>query len=393
MSVHGRPRKLLPLAAVLGLMATAAYGGYAVSNSHTPTTNSSLSETLNLAGAQGSASGKNVTIYGCLSGGSLSHISVAAAPRCSSRSVLVHWTAQSGSASPGNPRPTSSPTASHSPSTAPSTAPTAPAGAPSTQPASTPISAPPSSPSSPPAQTAACVTSANDGTCGPYKFAGIDGGSGQATNVIQDIWNPIKGATQKLSANSPGDWSVSANMPAGNTAVVSYPDTQQLYTSTSNTPNPLSGFSSMTSSYTENGPAGSGNDWEAAYDIWAGTGSNNYAQEIMIWVDNHGQRPAGSAVASATIDGVGYKIWSTSKAGTVGNTVSMVLDSNQPSGTVNVLDDLNWLVSNGYMPAASGLNQVDFGFELCSTGGTPETFDVTQYGIKGSCKSGSSCLG
>lgn len=251
----------------------------------------------------------------------------------------------------------------------------------------------PTSPSSAAAQGTACVTSSDDGSCGPYTFPGISGSDGDQTNVIQDIWNPINGVSQTLTAYSPGNWRVSANMPASNTAVLSYPDTQQLYTTTNDTPDPLSDFSSITSSYTENGPSSRGDDYEAAYDIWAGTGSNNYAQEIMIWVDNHGQTPAGSVVASASIDGVGYKIWSTGKAGTVGNPVSMVLNSNQPSGSVNVLADLNWLESSGYMPAGSGVNQIDFGIEICSTGGVPQTFALSQFGIKASCTSGSSCTG
>jgi hypothetical protein len=111
----------------------------------------------------------------------------------------------------------------------------------------------------------------------------------------------------------------------------------------------------------------------------------------MIWVDNHGQTLAGSDVAATSIDGVGYKVWSTSKAGAVGKAVSMVLNSNQPSGSVNILDDLKWLQSNGYMPAGSGLNQIDFGWEICSTGGAAETFALSQYGIKATCTSGSAC--
>jgi hypothetical protein len=226
------------------------------------------------------------------------------------------------------------------------------------------------------------VTSGNSGSCGPYDYPEVTGGN--SPSVIQDIWNPINGASQTLTAYNPGNWSVSASMPAANTAVVSYPDVQTTYTTSNDTPAALSSFSSITSSYTEAGPAASGDDYEAAYDIWAGTGSNNYAQEIMIWVDNHGQTPAGSDVVSATIDGVGYKVWSTGGAGAVGDPVSMVLDSNQSSGSVNVLDDLNWLESHGYMPAGSGLNQVDFGWEICSTGGAPQTFAMSQYGIKAS---------
>jgi len=203
------------------------------------------------------------------------------------------------------------------------------------------------------------------------------------------VWNPIAGASQTLTAYNPGDWSVSADMPAANTAVVSYPDVQQIYTTTSDTPDPLSGFASITSSFAENGPgSGGGDDYEAAYDIWAGTGSDNYAQEIMIWVDNHGQTPAGSEVGTADIAGASYSIWSAGK-----NPVSLVLNSNETSGTINILAALNWLESNGYMPSGSGLNQIDFGWEICSTGGSAKTFSLTSYGIESSCASGSSCTG
>jgi hypothetical protein len=205
------------------------------------------------------------------------------------------------------------------------------------------------------------------------------------------MWNPISGASQKLTAYSPGDWNVLADMPASNHAVVSYPDAQTVYTTSSNTPNPLSGYSSITSSYAESAPTNSGDDYEAAYDVWAGIGSNDGAQEIMIWVDNHGQTPAGSDVGAATIDGVGYQIWSTGRAGSVSTPVSMVMDSTQTSGSVNVLDDLNWLESNGYMPAGSGINQIDFGWEICSTAGVPATFTMSQYGLKATCTSGTSC--
>src|ERR1700761_1656017 len=370
MSAHRRPRKLIQLSVALGLMAAAALGGYAVAGSHSPT-NSSLTEAANVSG-----SGHSLTIYACLSGGRLTHVSTKA-PKCGSGSSLIQWNAQSGPAAGAQPTPTA--TASSKPSTKPSS------------PSSTPPSTPPSS--SPPATGTgtACVTSTNDGGCGPYTFAGISGSHGGQTHVIQDIWNPIGGISQTLTAYSPANWSVKASMPASNTAVLSYPDTQQIYTTDSNTPNPLSGYSSITSSYTETGPSTKGNDWEAAYDIWAGTGSNNYAQEIMIWVDNHGQRPAGDQVGSATIDGQSYQVWSTGKAGAYGNPVSLVLNSNQASGSVNLLADLNWLKSNGYVPASSGLNQIDFGFELCSTGGVPETFAMSDYGIKATCNTGSSC--
>src|SRR6185437_11483834 len=115
-------------------------------------------------------------------------------------------------------------------------------------------------------------------------------------------------------------------------------------------------------------------------DIWAGTGSSNYAQEIMIWTDNHGQVPAGHKVGEVTIGGTGYQLWDDSGH----NPVTLVLDQNTPSGSVDVLADLDYLMAGGYMPASSGINQIDYGFEICSTGGHAETFAVSAYSITSS---------
>ncbi len=393
---HRKPKRIIPLAAALSLMGAAAYGGYAIAGSGT--SSPGITDAANVAAAHhGPPRGKSLTVYACAADGKLTRLTVGRAQKCPAHTVPVHWSVKASGVSGGKPTPSTSssakPSAStSSPASKPSSTPThssspsAPASAPASSPAaSAPASVPATAPATAPATGTACVTSSQNGSCGPYTFSGISGLlSGNRPSVIQDIWNPIGGISQKLTAYSPARWSVTANMPASNTAVISYPDTQQTYTTTSNKPEPLSSFHSITSTYAENGPAAKGDDWEAAYDIWAGTGSNNYAQEIMIWVDNHGQRPAGSQIGTATIGGVGYQVWSTRGKGAVGNPVSLVLDSNQPSGSVNILADLQWLESNGYVPAGSGLNQIDFGFELCSTGGASQTFNVTNYGITAS---------
>src|ERR1700753_2019221 len=183
MSAHRRPRKLIQLSAALGLMAAAALGGYAVAGSHSPT-NSSLTEAANVSG-----SGHSLTIYACLAGARLTHVSTKA-PKCGSGSSLVQWNAQSGPAAGGQPTPTA--TASSQPSTKPSSPPPPP-GTPApkrtpkpSSPSSTPPSTPPSS--SPPATGTgtACVTSTNDGGCGPYTFAGIRGRHGGQAPDISD---------------------------------------------------------------------------------------------------------------------------------------------------------------------------------------------------------------
>jgi Glycosyl hydrolase family 12 len=99
----------------------------------------------------------------------------------------------------------------------------------------------------------------------------------------------------------------------------------------------------------------------------------------MIWVDNHGQVPAGSKVATANIGGTSYGVWSAGSS-----PVSLVLNSNESSGTIDVLAALNWLKSNGYEPSNLAVNQIDFGWEICSTGGSAQTFKMNSFGIKSS---------
>src|ERR1700744_888947 len=137
MSAHRRPRKLVQLSAALGLMAAAAFGGSAGAGTLSPTS-SQLADAASVSGA-----GHSLTIYACLAGGRLTHVSTKA-PKCPHGSSLVQWSAQSGP-SAGQPQATPPATASSKPSTKPS-APSSPSSPPST------------APSTPPAQGAACVT-------------------------------------------------------------------------------------------------------------------------------------------------------------------------------------------------------------------------------------------
>jgi hypothetical protein len=369
-------------------MALAAGGGYAFAHSQTQA--ASLSDSVNLSAQQGATRGHQVTLYACLAGGTISRVTAGRAPHCGRGSSVIQWAAQSSPVTTPTAPASTTPSRSVSPSAPASSAPAssaptspAPTATASTPPTTSPVPANP-------VTDASCTTSSSSGSCGPYSYADISGsasGGGNETSVIQNVWNPTNGASQTLKVDTPGHWSVTANLPASNKAVVSYPDTQQIYTTHANQPNPLSGYSSITSSYAETSPATSGDDYEAAYDIWANSGS----QEIMIWVDNHGQRPSGNDIASATIDGVGYQVWSNGGVGADSTPISLVMDKTQTSGTVNVLDDLKWLESSGYMKSGSGINQIDFGWELCSTGGTAQTFTLSQYSIKATCTPGSSC--
>ena len=98
MAAHTKPRKLVPLAAVLSVLAAAAVGGYALAGNHAPElADSHAPETVNLAHTAG-ASGQLMTVTACLAAGKLTRISVGAAPKCPAKSAPLHWAAQSGPA-------------------------------------------------------------------------------------------------------------------------------------------------------------------------------------------------------------------------------------------------------------------------------------------------------
>ncbi len=54
---------------------------------------------------------------------------------------------------------------------------------------------------------------------------------------------------------------------------------------------------------------------------------------------------------------------------------------NEQSGSVDVLAMLNWLVAHGYLPKNSGLSLIGYGWEICSTGGQNEIFQVSNFSI------------
>ena len=182
--------------------------------------------------------------------------------------------------------------------------------------------------------------------------------------IYNNEWNPSAGP-QTIWADSYTYWGIQSDQSAGNVAVETYPCVQKNYNNV-----PVSSFSLIRNGFTESMPTGAaGLDAEAADDIWL----NDYNLEVMIWVDNHGQTPAGHVIARATIFGQRFTLWQG------GSTYTFALNHNETSGVTHILAAIQWLVGHGYVPANATLTQVNFGWEIASTDGRPMDFTVSKY--------------
>jgi hypothetical protein len=228
-----------------------------------------------------------------------------------------------------------------------------------------------------------CTTSVPSGNCGPYSYPPITNSDGYNTYVGNNKWgcgNPDQCGLQTVRANTPGDWQVTSNQAARNTAVLTYPEIQQVFTKTTDTDPPIASFHAVYSHFAEAMHATAGTDAEAAYDIWLS--NTKGPDEVMVWVDNHGRGSGGATrIGHATIFGQPFTVY---RYG--GGEIIFSLDHNEQTGTVHIIATLRWLQSHGYVSAHAGIGQVDFGWEICSTGGKPETFTVSAYSLRSECR-------
>jgi hypothetical protein len=186
-------------------------------------------------------------------------------------------------------------------------------------------------------------------------------------DLYNNEWNTSAAGPQTIWGDSYKHWGVQSTQP-DSTSVKTYPSVQENYTNTT-----LGSLHALWSNYAERMPLASSLDAEAAYDIWL----NNYSIEVMVWVDNHGQRPAGNVIATANIYGKKFTVWQSGSS-----MFTFALQGTQKQrGKVHLLKTMNWLASHGYLSPSDSLTQVNFGWEICSTDGTPMNFTVTNYSL------------
>jgi len=260
------------------------------------------------------------------------------------------------------------------------------------------------------AASAQCTTSSASGICGGYSYAGVSDPAVNLINVQNSLFGS-NGYTQTLNVVNPGSWYATANFANGNTSIQSYPDSDAVFISTAPA---LSTYTSIISTFSHNMNLNSGTDAEAAYDIWidpvdSQTG-NRY--EVMIWTQqSHRGEPAGctqTQLAQTTFggsNGVPQYTWDLYSC-TQGEYVWQ-LDPAQfgvsdwngvwglTNGSVDVLSMLKYLQTlHGSMtwtdPSNGYLSQLEYGFEIASTGGVSENFQVNGWTVV-STPGGSPC--
>lgn len=223
----------------------------------------------------------------------------------------------------------------------------------------------------------AFTTTAPAGTRNQHLFYAAWRDPQSGLTVTQDMWDCQRGCgPQTLWADSSSSWGVVSNQAKGNTTVLTYPNVRHYFTQDGGQPIPVREFGSLRADYRQSQP--SSGDFESAFDIWL----NGYKTEVMVWTDNQGQVPAGKPVATAAIEGQAWTLWRSpgnENGSPAGGTDSFVLHGNQAKGTVHVLALLDWLDQNRYIAATATVNDVEYGWEICSTNGRPENFTMLGY--------------
>ena len=201
-------------------------------------------------------------------------------------------------------------------------------------------------------------------------------------NVYNNIWGSGAGS-QCITVNAYNNWYVDANHTGG--GIKSYPNVEkQLSYNVDNMP-------AISSTFAVTRPTGGA--YSSTYDIWY----NNYAYEIMLWMNytgalgpisyNYGcSGYPSTACPVVTNVTVGGHTWNVYRGNNGGNEVfSFLRTSNTNSGTVDIKAISQWLRTNGWFGNVN-MHSVQFGFEITSTSGN-QRYSVTNFNVT----TGTSC--
>jgi len=215
-----------------------------------------------------------------------------------------------------------------------------------------------------------------------FVLSGNDGGRsvGKYYYADNNMWNAGGyNMSQSMRVCSAGNWAVTARADnsSGDGAVKSYPNVHRDYHNWGNGHEPkISSFASLKSQFASRSPHVG--IYNGAYDIWLNGVADSNSTELMIWTDNYRQRPSGRVVAKGIqFSNRTWKLWSSD------NNHYLAFVANKPlgHGTISLKKRMTYLMSHGYLPQGSTVGQVDFGYEIVSTGGKAHTFKIDRFSV------------
>lgn len=229
-------------------------------------------------------------------------------------------------------------------------------------------------------------TSSQDGATHGWQVTPYDppNGVGFYGQIMVDnnMWNAGGyNVSQTVGACSYDSWYAvtTADNSRGDGAVKTYPNVHIDYVDWgTGWMQPLSEFSSLKMRFAHDAPSTEG-IWNVAFDVWLNGIGNGEANELMIWTENHNQRPAGTKIDTVTLDGVQWDFW----AGYDNHYLAFVPTTGAaiPAGELELLAFTDYLAANGHIPASSTIGQLDYGVEVVSTNGVPARFDFTDFAV------------
>jgi hypothetical protein len=197
--------------------------------------------------------------------------------------------------------------------------------------------------------------------------------------VHNNMWNNHSGAgptgTYTLNACNYDNWyEIARQQPSTVSpgAVRAYPNVHKDYNDV-----PLS--SVYSARFAHNTTQVSGMIWNVAFDVWINDGFDN---ELMIWTENLGQRPAGNVVGNVTIGGKAYQLWRDGSG--TGGIFTYVSVEPQRSGTMPLGSFFADLQTRGWLEPRAGGGpdttwQVDYGVEVVSTNGVDHRWNFNDF--------------
>lgn len=243
-----------------------------------------------------------------------------------------------------------------------------------TEPATTTTTTQPTTTTTTQPVTGGTCTSPTFTSSDPHGTENTDPGAVENWWVNNDAWSGSHGP-QTINVCSAQSWFATSNQPNDGGQVETYPDTEydvggrQHQSST-----PISGFSSITSTFAESNPSAGG--WDAGYDLW----TDNWAHETMIWNQWAGTQAFWPSQANGpngfalTLDGVPYHFYAN------GTELMFFRDAQVSSGSVDVLAAWQWEVDHGFAQASDIPTQIEYGTEVAYTDST-EQFNTTGFGV------------